>query len=185
MARKRNPESNSFIWIGLAGVAAYLAYTNGMFGSTTTTTTTGKTTGQTTAKNTTNNPIVSNTLKPLGTVVNSSADINAQAAANLAYIIPSTSAVSQAPSGYTMIATQDASIAPAKVFYLRNDIADKLLSLDQAVANAANVAANLTHAAQVAVPQMSDLGTSQYAVTSPADLLTFTGMSGFGSLGGW
>ena len=180
MARKRNPASGSetLVWTIGGAVALYLAYTNnllsaiGMPYTSGAVTTTAKTT---TAATTTNNPIVANTVQPLGTVVNSQADINAQAQSNLAYIIPSTSAVSQAPNGYVMMAATDTSVAPAGVFYLRNDIATKMIGIDQLAAKASGGA----------VPSMNDLAMPQYAAQNPQQVLTATGMSGFGSLGGW
>src|SRR3954469_15295142 len=88
--RKQNPNSAMpVLLMAGAGVAAYLAYTNGWFSSFTTTTVAVPTPKPSTSSG---NPISSGaaivgapaTPPPLGTIVNTASDIAAQAAANLA-----------------------------------------------------------------------------------------------------
>lgn len=146
---RENPHSTGLIvMLGAAAVAIY-GYTQGWFTSLTTVPVTTPATGATQTSNPITNPATqivnapSSSVPPLGTIVNNGNDIAAQAAAHLAYINPSAAAVSQAPSGYTMVHVSDMSAAPSGVIYLRNDIAQKDLATANAVINAANQVAQV------------------------------------------
>ena len=120
----------------------------------------------------------------VGTVVDA-AGIAAQVAANDSYIVPSASAVSQAPTGYVMVGVADKSAAPAGVIYLRADIAKKNVDTANAAIDALNTAAQIQWEAQNAMnPGAFPAPTPQQPITAQTlqlkDLKSIVGLSGLG-----
>jgi len=190
--KKQNPSSGATtaLVLGGLGLAAYLAYANGWF--TTTGIVAAPATGGTPTPTTgTTNPVTNPNTQivnapsappPLGTIVTNANDIAAQVTAKLPYIVPDPTVISSAPAGYVMVAATDKAAAPAGAFYLRGDIAAKMLSIDQIAAAAA---ANATGDSGTQTLTLNDLGSNQWAAQNPAQVLQVTGMKGLRGLGGF
>jgi hypothetical protein len=193
MARKRNPEGNEkLLLIGGIAVAGYLAYTNNLLaglglpytGSTSTPAPTPTPTPAPTAASATNNPIVANKVAAVGTVVHSTADVNAQAQANVPYILPDAATVGQAPSGYIQvpIIPQGGS---GPMAYLRSDLVGKYATSVNVLATTPAQGTPGQPGYIPATPGSFDSSNMYQAPPEPVALLPLNGLNGFGSFGGW
>jgi hypothetical protein len=123
---QQNPHSAMpILLLAGAGIAAYLAYSNGWFSSPTLAVAAPNPTPAGATTNPVTNPATQivnapSAPPPLGTVVGNANDIAAQAAAGLAYILPAQSLQnlsSLTPNGYSPITTSDFGLV-----FLRNNV---------------------------------------------------------------
>lgn len=169
--RKQNPGSAMpIILMAGAGVAAYLAYTNGWFG-TTATAVAAPPPPPSSGPGSTGNQVAKSQIvgapappPPLGTIVHNGNDLAAQLAAKYMYVIPdpSLSALSTqlASAGYQLFSTSDSGNV-----YVRPDIANAVnADIANRVGRATSAGASqqsITNAAAETYAQIQQLITSQ------------------------
>lgn len=178
---EENPKAGGFIFLGLAAIAGYWAYTKGWFSTPVAVTTSTQPASTSTTNPVNNGAAIVNAPTappPLGTVVSTAADLAAQVAAAYPYILPAQtipSLRSLTPNGYSAIITGDYG-----TIFLRNDVyAVSAASLENRIKRAIDAGADATSVQASTLLNLAEIQ-NQMSINSLSGL---AGLAAFG--GGW